>query len=464
MTHFCCDRCAVAQEARESIAAGLPQKDFCFGQPLADFPVSSLSSEHPLVDGRDGNLAGKDAEELIPVGTDMLKLSKTSKAILWFGGVTVLTVMGTMFAVGQAGQIIVLFFILAQPVVVLYFCYYRTMRENISLDYVVKLFAVGFFMTTLQSVYIEELLQVILLLIASPYLLQALGITATGEFSDPGSQSAVQISKAVSQMMQSICGPSSPMPKIMNSIYTWTSGTISQVAAEADPNNPLSPENLKTTLPKLIRSHWVMALLGCFLMAYVVAAGTEETMKHFIVRCYRFGSPLKDPYTITVFFLAGAAGFAAAENLSYVFGVKQSPIEGTGVVIGELTVLLMRVVMPVHLICAVLQATNVSKIVMGTYASNMSLFRVMFPAIFLHGTFDFTLFVLSLVSYAEDISSTTFELFTLGVAATIGLIGMRYAWVQFQEVSRAYDYGFQALSDETEHMDMDVDLADRQGI
>jgi len=464
-THFCCDRCAVAQEAREGIAAGVAQKDFCFGQALSEFPVSSLSSEHPLVDGRDGSLAGKESEESIMLpGTDMLKLSKTSKAILWVVGIILSAAVCTMFAVGNGGQVVVLFFILAQPVVVMYFCYYRTMRDNIALDYVIKLFAVGFFLTTFQSVWIEEALQLILLMIASPYLLQALGITATGDFGDPDSQSAVQISRSVSQVMKNISGTHSPMPKIMNYVYTWTAGTLSHAAAEADPDNPLSPENLKASLPKLIRAHWAMALVACFLMAYIVAAGTEETMKHFIVRCYRFGSPLKDPYTTTVFFLAGAAGFAAAENLSYVFGVKQSPIEGTSVVVGELTVLLMRVAMPVHLICAVMQAVNVSKIVMGTYASNMSMFRVILPAILLHGTFDFTLFVLSVLSYAEDISSTTFELFTLGLAASIGLIGMRYAWVQFKDVSRAYDFGFQALSDETEHMDMDVELADRQGM
>jgi len=459
VAHLCCDRCSVAQEAREAVAAGAPQKDFCFGQPLGDFPVSSLSSENPLVDGRDGSLAGKENEELLP-GTDMQRLSKTSKAIVWFLGIGVFGVCCVMFAVGKLGQVLVLFCILAQPAAVLYFCYYRTMRDSIALDYVVKLFAVGFFMTTFQSIWVEELLQSILLVIASPYLLEALSINGTGEFGDNETQSAMQVSASVSQLLKKASGVSwpMPMPKLISQAYTWTS----DAAAQADPNNPLSEKNLQANLPKLIRAHWTMALVACFMMAFVVAAGTEETMKHFIVRCYRFGSPLKDPYTITVFFLAGAAGFATAENLSYVFGVKESPIEGTSVIVGELTVLLMRVIMPVHLVCAVIQAANVSKIVMGTYESGMSMFRVILPAIILHGSFDFTLFVLSLVSYAEDISSTGFELFTLGVAAGIGMLGMRYAWVQFRDVSQAYDFGFQALNDDTEHLD--IELAERQGI
>jgi len=48
---------------------------------------------------------------------------------------------------------------------------------------------------------------------------------------------------------------------------------------------------------------WVLLLL--FLNAYVVAAGVEETMKHFVVRCCPFPTPLKDPQSVLIYLVAG---------------------------------------------------------------------------------------------------------------------------------------------------------------
>jgi hypothetical protein len=42
--------------------------------------------------------------------------------------------------------------------------------------------------------------------------------------------------------------------------------------------------------------------------------------------------------------------------------------------VGELFVLLIRICMPVHVICSVMQATNLSKVLMGT--SNMGIIEV----------------------------------------------------------------------------------------
>lgn len=72
--------------------------------------------------------------------------------------------------------------------------------------------------------------------------------------------------------------------------------------------------------------------------------------------------------------MAGALGFATAENIEYVFGTSTSPIPGTSMFVGELEVLLARVCMPIHVICSVLQAAGLSKVLMGK--SQMSLFMV----------------------------------------------------------------------------------------
>jgi RsiW-degrading membrane proteinase PrsW (M82 family) len=110
----------------------------------------------------------------------------------------------------------------------------------------------------------------------------------------------------------------------------------------------------------------VLAVVGLLLMAYVVAAGVEESMKHAAVRFTRFPAPFKSPDAVMVYFMAAALGFATAENIEYVFGSSgsggASPLPGSSLFVGELFVLLMRVCMPVHVICSVLQATNLSRV------------------------------------------------------------------------------------------------------
>lgn len=62
-----------------------------------------------------------------------------------------------------------------------------------------------------------------------------------------------------------------------------------------------------------------------------------------------------------VYLVAGALGFATFENVEYVFiNAGGSQVFSESVLINELFVLLIRVLMPIHVICAVLQAINLS--------------------------------------------------------------------------------------------------------
>lgn len=74
----------------------------------------------------------------------------------------------------------------------------------------------------------------------------------------------------------------------------------------------------------------------------------------------------------SVYLMAGALGFATYENISYVYSSGTSAIPGTSSFVGELTVLLVRILMPIHVICSVLQATNLSKVI---FALHYLLFR-----------------------------------------------------------------------------------------
>ena len=66
-------------------------------------------------------------------------------------------------------------------------------------------------------------------------------------------------------------------------------------------------------------------------------------------------------------------------SLSYYITMILHPTRtGTSLFVGELMILLLRVCLPVHLICSVLQSVNLSKIIMGQ-DTQMSLFMMLLP-------------------------------------------------------------------------------------
>lgn len=216
-----------------------------------------------------------------------------------------------------------------------------------------------------------------------------------------------------------------------------------------DPDEDPDPEDQAKTL----RKYFPLVLIYCFIMAFVVAAGVEEVTKHFAVRCCKMNSQTNgiargaSPQTVLVYLLTAALGFATAENMEYVFGVH---VHGGAMnaLVGELTVLSLRLLMPVHLICAVLQAANLSKVVLGM--REMSLFQVLLPAVLLHGAFDFVLFLLGAVSAAFAPESMVLLVlsFLLPVLITIG--GLIYAIRSYKEVEALYDSNWRPVRGDEE--------------
>ena len=110
-----------------------------------------------------------------------------------------------------------------------------------------------------------------------------------------------------------------------------------------------------------ITHHMALTVFTLLVMAFFVAATVEEFLKHYIVRGCYFPSPLKDPSAVMVYLVAGALGFAAVENVQYVFGATAPGFTFSDVEF-KLIVFLTRLAMPVHLACALLQSVNLSKV------------------------------------------------------------------------------------------------------
>ena len=88
-------------------------------------------------------------------------------------------------------------------------------------------------------------------------------------------------------------------------------------------------------------------------------------------------------------------------------------------------------------------------------APEMSLFKLLLPGLFLHGTFDFTLFVVGIYGYAHDIDTIGYHIMTFCIAIGIGFLGAFFARKEFNKVCSDYDYGWQQLSDDTGHSEAD---------
>ena len=90
-----------------------------------------------------------------------------------------------------------------------------------------------------------------------------------------------------------------------------------------------------------------------------------------------------------------ALGFACCENLIYIFVYSPPSLEV------EVSTLLARSFFPVHPLCAAIQSIGVCKRDLEG-DQRFGLGRIIFPAILLHGTFDF---VLMLAAYFQQVGT-----------------------------------------------------------
>lgn len=259
----------------------------------------------------------------------MRAISNTSKLIL---GLSLAAACISSFLLiwrGPGSAILVLILIFLQPFLILYFVYWRARREYTSLDYVIKCFAVGYFMTTAQAVGVELLLQnlmsiflIAVVIVSGPIVnsVPAGGIAApvgTASLNSPSSSMLVmgmtQLSAVHSALFTSasypLHGASSPTPGVSLVLQYAYANSHSHYAASAEHSSGIhSARNLATAikfppeilapLQRIIRRYSFVIFLGVFIMAFVIAAGVEETLKHFIVRCCPFTRPLKDPSAV----------------------------------------------------------------------------------------------------------------------------------------------------------------------
>ena len=76
---------------------------------------------------------------------------------------------------------------------------------------------------------------------------------------------------------------------------------------------------------------------------------------------------------------------------------------------------------------------------------------MIFSAIVLHGTFDCTLFVMSMIAFANNIDGFWFDVLTYALALFIAGAGAMYAYRQWKKVTNDFDHGWHQVAAGSTH-------------
>lgn len=394
--------CSICQESRQ-LKNESPMLDFITGEEI--FKVHSIFQSH------------QSGIETIENGADTFTahfqiISQLSKCIIYLFSFLLIIAIAVLVSFGLLKEIVMIFGIFTQPIIILYLFYWRSRRNFASLDYVIKLFAVGFFITTLQAVVIEFILQSIFALIFTPYLI-----------SETTSSSSASVITPSSSQMASIGLLLSPW-RSLTQRSMW-SGFVANDANFAE-------DDFSASFRASLLQNMAAPVTLIFLVSFVVAAGVEETLKYFAVRGCYFYSPLRSPSTIMVYLLSGALGFATAENILYVFGSGGPLLPGASPWVGEALVLLVRICVPLHAVCALVQANSMARAVLRK--DRFSLLFILLPAITLHGNFDFTLFLCGLLDFVYKLDTFMLDLIAFVLVTLMTFLAAVWSLCSFAAV------------------------------
>jgi RsiW-degrading membrane proteinase PrsW (M82 family) len=355
-----CGMCAIGQEDREIqllLDKGQLQVDYITFQPYGDyFPeIQQLRATN------DGSVV-RHWRALSLLSYNLVKILATCLIVLT---IVSLLQLDPKF---QIQNLVIVLATFTQAFLILFFCHWQWNRFDLSTDALVKYFASGFVLCTFLAIVYEILI---------------------------------------------------------SSVLGFLSYVIVVVGISQDVSEATSPAQVQQAAAKFAKEHVGIFAVFVFLNAFVVAATVEETCKYFgywmvetpdlldsdedLPREMASSSDTPTPQPsgipkrsrlshgagITIAMIAVAAGFACSENLLYVFIYTPPGLTN------EIATLVSRSMFPIHPLCAAIQSIGVvRRDVEKNHRWQMG--RIMFPAIMLHGAFDFVLMILALIESSNN--------------------------------------------------------------
>ena len=169
----------------------------------------------------------------------------------------------------QPTRMAVVFVILVQPVVILYFFYWRTRRHQTSLDLVIKCFAIGYWLSSVQS-------QALVAVTMSIFYAVAEVTVGVYKMSDASSAAMLNGTNTIQ----------------LTNLHDYALPQFSNVTRHN------ADDELHVVPPIPIDLNIRAFIASIFYISLVLRAAIDESVKHYIVRCFPFTSPLKNPQCV----------------------------------------------------------------------------------------------------------------------------------------------------------------------
>jgi len=398
----CCDCwfqffgcCALAQEARE-LRKLLPREsqliDFVTYEPFADYKGSlenlRVTKNNNLMDHY--------------MALSQLSILLLKCLVLVMLALFILGLLDVPQGSAKFDNLLVALATFCQAFFIVYFCHWQWNRFDLSLDAVVKYFASGFLLTTglalffefLESVVYQTILGFIAIITAPTYFNANDGNnndTLMSQFSLK--YPAIMIfyyflsAYALASLVEELCKYFGfwmvEHPDFISPDEYGSGGYTYEQDADSQTGGSVSSSN-SSEVSGLAQRHTTNT---------ASSANMNRGVNNQIVRC-----PLRTLTSqgagITVAMVAVAMGFACCENMIYIFVYTG---DGMG---SEFTVLILRSLFPVHPLSAAIQSIGVCRRDLEGDKS-YGIGRSLFPAVLLHGSFDFALMIFQFIADAN---------------------------------------------------------------
>eukprot|EP00586_Coscinodiscus_wailesii_P021831 CAMPEP_0172494986 /NCGR_PEP_ID=MMETSP1066-20121228/60566_1 /TAXON_ID=671091 /ORGANISM="Coscinodiscus wailesii, Strain CCMP2513" /LENGTH=704 /DNA_ID=CAMNT_0013266361 /DNA_START=184 /DNA_END=2299 /DNA_ORIENTATION=- len=298
----------------------------------------------------------------------------------------------------------------AQAFIIVYFVHWKWNRFDLSIDAVVKFFASGFLLTTSLAVFFELLESLVLQIgLGVAIIFSGVKVETTNEHEGDG-QSDMDYGDESSGETESLTHAFGQKHPFIMAFYLMCNSYLLAAFVEEvckyfgflmmdHPDLILEEDKERYCLERLDESDNSTnqnGINGSDRPSYA----NEDNLQHPSERDAENGRVMPGSYHkrslnsigagITVAMVAVALGFACCENLIYIF------VYAKGGIATEITVLFARSLFPVHPLCAAIQSIGVCRRVLENDKS-YAIGWMILPAIILHGSFDFSLMLLTFI-------------------------------------------------------------------
>ncbi|EKX38164.1 hypothetical protein GUITHDRAFT_115711 [Guillardia theta CCMP2712] len=278
------------------------------------------------------------------------------------------------------------------PVLILYVIYWRKLRDEIPLDLVIKTFAFGF----LPGAAVVMILELIL---AGIFFFVCFNEQIEGWFSALSSLTTMNGSNAPREVHFTIA------QQLFHRLHRpqQISRTLVDHVLQAQGGGDTDPLTDIESAYGIVIKRSPGFYLFIALMAYVIAAGTEESLKYFTPLRFQACRNSSSKFVFLVCAVSCALGFSTVENMGYAMGSRGE--EGQASLSARAYTAYSRAVVAItaHGVCGGLVGVGLTK--KHVLGKSWGFPRILLPSLLVHGTFDFQQLLIAVLVWNVEVQN-----------------------------------------------------------